>query len=132
MSWLFSQALVEDCLQADCWGGERYALSRWIGTADAFLHSDKMTDQLEHSRFGMMFVPLTVDRGAAQLMSYLEGFLAKRTALPQQETTQPTRFGLKCSESWQMLLPGTSLPKTFQKKRLISQQTKLFSRGYCC
>jgi hypothetical protein len=123
MSWLYSQALVEDCLQARCLTGERSALSNWIGIADAYLHSDKMNEASDHSRYGMTFVLLTVDRGAAQLMSYLEGFLVKPTAQRQQGTTQQTLFGLKCGESWQMLLPGTSSPKTFQKKQSTQQQT---------
>lgn len=122
MSWLFSQALVEDCLQAHCLDGKQYVLLNLIGTADAFLHSDRMNECLKHSRFGMMFAPLIVGHGGDQLMSYLEGFHAKRTALPHQETIQQTLFGLKCDESWQMLLPGTSLPKTFQKKQLTSHQ----------
>ena len=121
MSWLFSLALVEDCLQVPSSDGERSALLNWIGTADAFLHGDKMKESLDHSRYGMTFVALTVDRGAARLMSYLADFLVKHTAQQQQETTRRTLFGLKCAESWQMLLPGTSLPKTFQKKQSTLQ-----------
>ena len=122
MSWLFSRALVEDCLQAHCLDGKQSVLLKLIGTADAFLHSDKMNECLKHSRYGMMFAPLIVDRGADQLMSYLEDFHAKLIALPHQETIQQIRFGLRCDESWQMLLPGTSLPKTFQKKQSTLHQ----------
>jgi len=123
MSWLFSQALVEDCLQAHCLTGKQSALSNWIGIADAFLHSDKMSEQSDHSRYGMTFALLTADRGVAQLMSYLEGFLAKHIAQQQQVKTLPILFGLKCEESWQMSLPGTSLPKTYKKKQSTPQQT---------
>jgi hypothetical protein len=102
------------------------ALSSWIGTADAFSHSDKMTDALEpHSRYGMTFVPLTESRGAGLLMSSLEDFLVRLTATPQQEKTRPMIFGRKCAESWQMSLPGTSLPKTSAELQSTKPQTTL-------
>jgi len=124
MSWHFSRALVVDCLQRSSLAGGIPALSSYLNTADAFLSSDKMNDTLEiHSRFGMTFVPLTADRGAGSLMLCLEASLAKPTAPLQPETTQPTRFGLKCAESWQMSLPGTSLPKTYKETQLIKPQT---------
>ena len=125
MSWLFSLALVEDCLQVSCSDGERSALSNWIGIADAFLHSDKMNESSNHSQYGMTFAPLTADHGAAQLMSYLGGFLVKPLALRRQGITPPTLFGLKCDESWQMLLPGTSLPRTSAERQLTKRQTTL-------
>ena len=104
-------------------GYEQSTLLNWIGTADAFSHSDKMTGYQEFSRFGMTFVPLTADRGAESLMLYLEASLAKHSAPLRQEGTTPTIFGLKCDESWQMSLPGTYLPKTSVEKLSTKQQT---------
>lgn len=113
MSWLFSRALVEDCSPPKFLGGAPSALWSWTGSADAFSSSDRMTGTYDpHSRYGMTFVPMTADRGAASLMSSLEAFLARRTAPPPQGTTSQTIFGQKCAASWQMWLPGTSLPKT--------------------
>ena len=126
MSWLFSRVLVEACLPRKCLDSEQFALSSWIGTADAFLHSDKMMDALEpHSRYGMTFVPLTADRGEALLMSSLEDFLVRLTAAPQQEKTRQMIFGRKCVESWQMSLPGASLPKTSAELQSTKPQTTL-------
>ena len=124
MSWLFSRALVEDCLPPKFLGGAPSALWSWIGSADAFLSNDKMMGNYDPvSQYGMMFVPLTADRGAAELMSSLEDFLVRLTAQPQQGKTLPTIFGRKCEESWQMSLPGTSLPKTSAELQLTKPQT---------
>ena len=119
MSWLFSQALVADFLPRICSDGERSALLSWIGTADAFLHSDKMSDCYDvHSRYGMTFVPLTADRGVAELMSCLEDSPVKPIARQLRERTLQTISGRKCDGSWQMSLPGTYLPRTSQIRRL--------------
>jgi hypothetical protein len=124
MSWLFSQALVEDCWPQKCLDGKRSVPLSWTGIADAYLSSDKMTDSLNPiSQFGMTFVPLTADRGAGELMSYLEDFLVRLTAKPQQGKTLPMIFGLKCEESWQMSLPGTYLPKMSAELQLTKPQT---------
>ena len=99
MSWLFSQALVADCLPRICSDGERSALLSWIGTADAFLHSDKMTDTYApHSRFGMTFVPLTADRGAGLLILSLVDFLAKRSQQRPEDAMWRSIYGPKCTE----------------------------------
>ena len=51
-----SPGLVADCLHHISSDGERSVLSSWIGTTDAFLHSDKMMDAYDpHSRYGMKF-----------------------------------------------------------------------------
>ena len=58
MSWLFSRALVQEYLGTSSLGLRTVCAVRWIGTADAFLHSDKMTDRLEpFSLYWMTFVP---------------------------------------------------------------------------
>jgi hypothetical protein len=119
MSWLFSRVLVVDCLEHSNSVSKHSVLWNWTGTADVFLHSDKMSDSYEiHSRFGMTFVPLTVERGAAELIWSLGDFLAKRSAQRQEGAILPMTFGGKCEESWQMSLPGTSSPKTSAPKPL--------------
>ncbi len=124
MSWLFSQALVAACLHLRSWGGEPSALLNWTNIADAFLHSGKTTDAYSpRSLYGMTFVPLTAERGAAELMSSLEDFLAKPSARPQPGEMLPTTFGLRCAESWQMSLPGTSLPRTSAGTQLTAPPT---------
>jgi len=124
MSWLFSRALVEDCLPRAYLAGEQSALLSWIGITDAFLHSDKMTDTLDpHSRFGMTFVPLTAERGAGELMSFLEDFHVKPTAQPLRGKMLQMISGRKCDGSWQMSLPGTYLQRTYQKPLLMPLAT---------
>ena len=119
MSWLFSRALAVDCLHRNSSDGERSALSSWIGTTDAFLHSDKMMDSFApHSRYGMTFVPLTADRGAGVLMSFLADFHVRHIAKPLLAKTLQTISGRRCGGSWQMSLPGTYLPRTSQIRRL--------------
>lgn len=124
MSWLFSRELAEGCLRHISLNGEPSALWNWINIADAYSSSDKMKENLDPvTQYGMTFVPLTEDRGAGQLMSYLEGFLAKHSALRPQGTIPPTIFGRKCVESWQMSLPGTYLPRTSPGEPLTPQPT---------
>jgi hypothetical protein len=128
MSWLFSRALVEDCLRQHFLNGAQSALLNWTGTVDAFSYSDRMMDTCDlHFRYGMTFAPLTADRGAALLMSSLEDFLVRHLAQRQQGTTQRKIFGPKCAESWQMSLPGTSLPKT-SAKLLLTKRQMILSR----
>jgi hypothetical protein len=131
MSWLFSRALVADCLPRICSDGERSALLSWIGTADAFLHSDKMTDTYApHSRFGMTFVPLTADRGAGVLMSFLEGFRARLTAQPLRGKTLQTISGRKCDGSWQMSLPRYVFAENVDKQAIDAAADDLEEMGY--
>jgi hypothetical protein len=77
MSWLFSQALVEEYLGDISLDGEQSALSNGSNTPQAYCAPDKMTGFSRLSRFGMTFKPLTQTRGEELLMSYLEAFHAK-------------------------------------------------------
>ena len=77
MSWLFSQALVEEYSGASSSGGEPSAPLNGNLTPQAYCAPDKMTAFSRLSRFGMTFKPLTEDRGEALLMSYLAAFHAK-------------------------------------------------------
>lgn len=99
MSWLFSRALVEDCLEQNLSASEPSVLLNWIGTADAFSHSDRMSDTYEvFSQYGMTFVPLTADRGAAELMLCLEDFLVRHLARRLEGGTMRLTSGLRCLE----------------------------------
>jgi hypothetical protein len=80
MSWLFSQALVEEYLGDTYLDGEPSALSNGKNTQLAYLQQDKMTDFSRLSRFGMMFKPLTENLGEELLMLYLEDFHARTSA----------------------------------------------------
>jgi hypothetical protein len=84
MSWLYSQALVEEYLGEHCLDGEPFAQLSKTNTQLAFLPQDKMTAFSRLSRFGMTFAPLTADRGAELLTSYLAGFHAKTSQLQER------------------------------------------------
>ena len=77
MSWLFSQALVEEYSEASSLDGEQSAQSNGSHTQQAYCALDKMTAFSRLSRFGMTYKPLTATHGEALLMSYLEAFHAK-------------------------------------------------------
>jgi hypothetical protein len=83
MSWLFSQALVEEYLGANCLDGEPSVQSNGKPTKQAYCAPDKMTDFYRVSQFGMMFKPLTESLGEELLMLYQADFHAK--TYPQQE-----------------------------------------------
>ena len=99
MSWLFSQALVADCLERKHLDCGQSALLNWTGTGDAFLHSDRMNEGYEaFSRYGMTFVPLTADRGAGLLILSLVDFLAKRSQQRPGDAMWRSICGPKCTE----------------------------------
>ena len=99
MSWLFSRVLAEDCLERQRVGSGRSAPLNLIGTADACLFNDKMSESFQPSRYGMTFEPLTAKHGEAVLMWCREDSLAKHLVPRHEDGAQPTIFGLKCVES---------------------------------
>ena len=117
MSWLFSLALVEESLAGTYLDGELSA--PWSGnlTPLAFLSHGKTTDFSRLSRFGVTFRPLMDDLGEELLMSYLAGFHAKTSVLP--EKAQALRaHGPGCGGTWPASLarfdPISSSWKTVQ------------------
>lgn len=125
MSWLCSRALVEVFSEATCSAGAQSALLSGSPTPRAFLPPDKMTAFSRPSRFGMTFGPLMDDLGAELLTWFLADSRAKRSAPPPEALTTRKTFGRKCGESWQMSLPGVSLPRTLRKGQLTTPQTTL-------
>jgi len=74
MSWLFSRALVEECLALISVASERFALLSTIGIADACLSNDKTSEPFQYSRYGMTFAPLKVNHGDLPYRLLLEDF----------------------------------------------------------
>ena len=99
MSWLYSQVLVEEYLGDISLDGEQSAPLSGNPTQQAYCSPDKMTKFSRFSRFGMMFKPLTEDRGEALLMSYREAFRAKTSPQPEKEQGL-TESGQGCGEKW--------------------------------
>jgi len=126
MSWLFSQALVEEYSPGSCSDGELSAQSNGNPTQLAYLPPDRMTAFSRLSRFGMTFKPLTADRGAELLMSYLAAFRAKTSAL--QERAQASQASAaECGDTWRGSLarfdPDTSSWKTVQHSLLEDSES---------
>ena len=99
MSWLYSQALVAEYLGASCSDGEPSVQSSGNPTQQAYCAPDKMTDFSSLSRFGMMYKPLTGNRGEELLTSYLAAFHAKTLAQQEKERAL-TVSEAECGEKW--------------------------------
>jgi hypothetical protein len=117
MSWLFSQVLVAAYLGENSLDGEQSVPLSGNPTQQAYCAPDKMTEFSRLSRFGMMFKPLTEDRGQDLLMSYQADFRAK-TSLPQEKAQESMENGQECGKKWQGSFakydPNLSLWKTAQ------------------
>ena len=117
MSWLYSQALVEEYLGDICLDGEQSVQSSGSHIQQAYLSHGKTTGFSRLSRFGMTVKPLTEDRGEELLTLYRAGFHA-RTLVQQDEAQELTENDQVCGNTWQGSLarldPNTSMWKTAQ------------------
>jgi hypothetical protein len=117
MSWLFSQALVEEYLGESFLDGEQSAPLNGKPTQQAYCAPGKMTDFSRLSRFGMTFKPLTESRGQELLTLFREDFLAK-TLAPQGGGQALMESEAECGEKWRGSFvkydPNTFLWKTHQ------------------
>jgi hypothetical protein len=103
MSWLFSQALVEEYLGDTCLDGEPSVPLSGNNTQQAYCAPDKMTKFSRLSRFGMTYKPLTENLGQELLTLYLEDFHAKTSPLQEKETDLMENDH-QCGNTWHGLL----------------------------
>jgi len=89
MSWLYSQALVEEYLGDTSLDGEQCALLSGNRTQQAYCAPDKMTVFSRLSRFGMTYKPLTDIPGEELLMSSVVAFHV-RTLVRQEKAQELT------------------------------------------
>ena len=99
MSWLYSQALVEEYLAGNFLDGEPSVPLSVSRTQQAYCAPDKMTDFSRLSQFGMTYKPLTENLGEELLTWYLEGFRAK-TSAQQEKAQELTENDQECGEKW--------------------------------
>lgn len=99
MSWLYSRALVEESLAGTYLDGELSVPLSGSPTPLAFLSHGKTTDFSRLSRFGVTFRPLMDDLGEELLMSYLAGFRARTSALPEKAQASQAQ-GPGCGGTW--------------------------------
>ena len=100
MSWLFSQALVEEYSEASSLDGEQSAQSSGKPTQQAYCAPDKMTAFSRLSRFGMTYKPLTATHGEALLMSYLAAFHAKTSQVQGGGGRELQGREAQCGNTW--------------------------------
>ncbi len=115
MSFIFSQALVEASSLASSWDTDASVPSSANPTPKPCLWHDKTMEPSRLSRFGMTCAPLTDDRGAALLMSFVAAFRAKTLAQPeaeQESTANDPDSGAKWPASSVRYDPATSSWKT--------------------
>jgi hypothetical protein len=91
MSWLFSQALVEEYSAGTSLAGEPCAQLNVMPTPHKFWRNDKTIDASDHSRFGLTSQLLTDAHGEELLTSYLAASLVRTLArpAPAQVSTAP-------------------------------------------
>jgi len=117
MSWLFSQALVEEYLAANSSDGEQSAPLSGSHTQQAYCAPDKMTGFSRLSRYGMTYKPLTDIPGEELSMSSVVAFHV-RTLVPQEKAQESTENVAECGEKWHASFakydPDSSLWRTAQ------------------
>ena len=118
MSWLYSQVLVEEYLEANSLDGQQYARLNGNHTQQAYCAPDKMTKFSRLSRFGMMCKLLMENLGEELLMWYLEDFPVK-TFHQQEEELGLMENEAQCGNTWQ---------ESFAK---FSQDTHLWKTPHC-
>jgi hypothetical protein len=99
MSWLFSQALVEEYLGENSLDGEPSVQSNGKPTPQAYCAPDKMTEFSRLSRFGMTYKPLTDIPGEELSMSSVVAFHVK-TLVPQEKAQELMENEAECGEKW--------------------------------
>ena len=117
MSWLYSQALVEEYLGDISLDGEQSVPLSGSNTQLAYCAPDKMTAFSRLSRYGMTYKPLMENLGEELLTLYLEDFHAK-TSAQQEKAQELMENDQECGEKWRGSFtrydPDTHLWKTHQ------------------
>lgn len=117
MSWLFSQALVEEFSAASCSDGELSVRLKSKTTPQVYLSPDRMTDASPRFLSGMTCEPLTVDRGEDALTSFLAAFPVKTSLMRERApglTVPEAGSGWKWPGSLAKYNPASSSWKTRQ------------------
>jgi hypothetical protein len=99
MSWLYSQALVEEYSAGTSLDGAQSALSSGTPTRRASWLPAKMTDAYRLSQSGMTFKHLTDETGAGVLMSFLGAFPVKIYHVQERESALKESEA-ECGSTW--------------------------------
>jgi len=99
MSWLYSQALVEEYLEANSLDGELSAPLSGNHIPQAYCAQDKMMEFSRLSQYGMTFAPLTDIPGEELLMSSVVDFHV-RTLVHQVKVQELKEKEAECGSIW--------------------------------
>jgi hypothetical protein len=117
MSWLFSQALVEEYSAGTSLAGAPCAQLSVMPTQHRFWRNDKPMDASDLSQFGLTSQLLTAGHGMELLMSYLAAFHAK-TSAPPAPARVSAENAAACGPTWRASFarysPDSSTWKTAQ------------------
>ena len=119
MSWLYSQALVEEYLGENCSDGKQSAPLSGNPIQQAYCAPDKMTVFSRLSRFGMTYKPLTENRGKELLTLYLEDSLAKTLVRQEKEKVLEEKKAV-CGNIWLESLERSNQSTFLSKTPLCS------------
>lgn len=117
MSWLFSQALVEEYSAGTSLDGEPCAQLNVMPTPHKFWRQDKTIEASDLSRFGLTLRLLTDAHGTALLMSYLAASRARTSVRPakvRESGGGEADYGPKWHGLFARYDPHTSSWKTVQ------------------
>lgn len=129
MSWLYSQALVEEYSQDISLDGAQCALWNGTPTQPASWLPAKTTKRSQLSRSGTTFKLLTEDLGKDVLMSFLEDFPVK--TFPALEKEQESKASeVVCGDTWQELSVklNQSLPSSKTVQCSSQEDSQQFSQ----
>lgn len=121
MSWLFSQALVEECSAGICSDGEPSVQLSVMPTQHKFWHKDKTIEPSDHSRFGLTSRVLTESHGEGLLTSYQAAFRARTSVLRAPSWAFPANevgSGRNSSALWAKYDPDSCSLRTAQHSLL--------------
>jgi len=99
MSWLYSQALVEEYSEENFSDGEPSAQSSGKPTQLVFSSADRTKEFSRRSLSGMTCKPLTASHGEDVLTSFLEAFPVKTSPAPEKEQASK-ESDHPCGRTW--------------------------------
>jgi len=99
MSWLYSQALVEEYSEGSFSDGEPSVQSSGKHTQLVFSSADRMKEFSRRSLSGMTCKPLTASHGEDVLTSFLEAFPVRTLAAPEKGQASK-ESDLPCGRTW--------------------------------
>jgi hypothetical protein len=121
MSWLFSQALVEEYSAGTSLAGEPSAQLNVMPTPHKFWRNDRTMESSDLSQFGLTLKLLTAGPGEELLMSYLAAFRVRTSValerVPESKASEAD-YGLKCGASFARYDRNTSSWRTPQSSLL--------------